>query len=577
MGGRFFICVVDQPTAVLCPLLELAQPKDRVVFLQKSSTNGNGSKSRLQKAFHSFGFPRGNMKTVCVRDWEDGPHLQEVVRREILCAGSNVSEVYVLVGEGSSVILPLILAESCDKLYLVRNDPRKVAFIVWDKTGGFARRTHGYRKAKAALETLIGLNGYELFTEGTPQTRKIWPVPDGSARSPRPRYGYDIRYTAGRHDNPAALRTPPKTNLSQWKKTWTQFLISRRETDQLYSNLYYATRNAAHSAEELCPPEQGVQRLKRESSSLLEIGATHDTRAAFAAVVKLLCRNGPVTSSLGQELEEAVACRLVDWLEDGGARYAHMIESVWKNVRVCEATDTGTVVAEGDVVLGLRNGHFLCLECKCGSVGNASTWLARREILRRINGGGRLIACTPLYTEFARRSWFADQLKNLQYLRKTVKIEAIPFTLPNQPREFCVCQDEENGDDIWQEGHFEDHLERILRDLEPDDRVSAEQGDVSRAREAVPGTEEDAHRLIAFIPERPPAPNREAMPGTEEDADVLSELMGADPVHPREIVVATEKKARPWWASLLSCVMQLLLVGVLILGLGFLLVFAKGC
>lgn len=474
MPRRVFFCPVDNPVGALTTLLELADHTDLIVFLDKALSNGNGTVSRLEKALRSFAFSPGSIVRRYVPDWENGPSLQQAVRRVFDQVGNSTPEVYVLTDETSNLILPLALMQIRDRprILLVRNDPQKVAYSVWDEGDGFARSLRIYQRANADLVTLLRTAGYRLFEEGSPQPLRIWPNNEMAVtQTEQPRYGYDLAYTVACHEGLDELHNRSQGQaiqikgeaLEQWSKSWRQFLDAHKKSQQVYLCLYYATKNAAAlEEEEFCTPEEGVERLQKASDTLQELDQS-ETREAFAEVLKRLLKPN-ANKPLGQEFEHAVATRLVDWLKGKGSAYAHLIQSVWRNVRVCQEGYSQTVVAEWDVLVVLRNGYFLCIECKCGSVESLKDWLARRETLRHINGpGASLIACTPLYTAFAHRSWFANQVRNLKYLRETVRIEVIPFTLPQQPRQFSFRWDHDNGIcETLQEDHFEDHLARIF-------------------------------------------------------------------------------------------------------------------
>jgi len=488
MASRIFLVyTAENPVSLICLLLELATGEDRVVFLEQSSADKEGPAARLHNALSVYGFAQQAMERIPVRDWEDVPRLGSALARVVSQMGS-ASELYMLIPDESDLVLPTILARFCDvaNAYLVRNDRRKVSYNVWSKAKDFAPSHYEYRRANVDLVTLLRAAGYKLFSEGQPPAVKVWPnhCSSSNGHSQR-RYGDDESYTVACHEGVAILSGQelsrvheiPEAALQTWYKTWCQFLISRTKSDQVYLCLYHATKKALGLAEqEWCTPEQGVARLKAASARLEELGQSCEVRVAYGEVLKLLLRaNGAVP--LGQEFEEAVMRRLVDWLSGQGSRHGHLVQSVWRNVRVCPLNQPERVVAEWDILIVLRNGRFLNIECKCGSVEGLKDWQARREMLRRINGvGARLIACLPLYTAWAHRSWFANQLRNLRYVREIVQAEVLPFTLRGQPREFRICFDEgARLYDTSQEAPFEEHLERIFGELSPnmEDRHAA--------------------------------------------------------------------------------------------------------
>lgn len=476
MRQRVFLCAAENPIHALCPLLELAEQCDNIIVLGKNDADGKKSTQHLLKALHNFGFHRGQIEAFSVDDWEDGPSLIRALERAKTLLEGNDVELCVIVDQTSSVVLPTLAGlQALRHLSIVRNEPSRVAYSLWHKDQQFRHGVVSYRRTNVDLVVILQLTGHKLFASGSPEPVRVWPRKyQTTGLEGHTPYGYDAAWTISCHENnwlPSQVgvkqnQTLSKESLDQWRKSWQQYQISRSKSDQVYLCLYHATKNALGNGPAWCTPEEGVERLRKATERMLELGQGSD-QAALWEIASLLTKKAPGVP-LGQIFEAAVARRLADWLDGGGASYARLVQSVWKNVRVCREADTETVIAEFDVLVVLRNGSFIVIECKCGSVEGLKDWQARRETLGRINAGGAMVACTPLYTGYANRPWFIDQLKNVQYLREVVALPLLIFSLPGQPRVFRLSTGSENlASESWEMAPFEECLCQLLDTYAP--------------------------------------------------------------------------------------------------------------
>ena len=137
--------------------------------------------------------------------------------------------------------------------------------------------------------------------------------------------------------------------------------------------------------------------------------------------------------NLGWLFEEAVARRLYHWLRQQPAM-ARVVRSVHTNVAVGRVGEAQRR-AEWDIVLTLRNGILLCIECKSFS---AVTKDLDARLLNLQQAGSRLatmVVRAPVYAPFLDRPWYRN---TKQFITRVWDLDTtfhfLPFTLPGQPQ-----------------------------------------------------------------------------------------------------------------------------------------------
>src|SRR5262249_11028702 len=121
------------------------------------------------------------------------------------------------------------------------------------------------------------------------------------------------------------------------------------------------------------------------------------------AGAKERAKQGPI-DSIGTAFENAVARRVYCWLE---AAKHPAVQSAWRNVKVYRGEPDP--VAQLDVVLVLKNGLLLHLECKSFTV-DLKDLNSRLYVLQQAGSlGARMAVCAPVLTGFAAQEWFSGQ------------------------------------------------------------------------------------------------------------------------------------------------------------------------
>jgi hypothetical protein len=473
-----FIGVATQPATLLSPLLELASNEDLILLVLPLVEDVR----RLKNTLIRFGIKKDSVIDFPCHSLERRDCLQQAL--QAFPWRDNCDEVW-LITDRQQEIAALVYSHAFSEkpFYLVRSAKPRVALSVWSQSQELTQRDLPFTRRSADLRTLVHLTGHQLFENGEPKALRIWPIGPGSAPVLNDgAYGEDPVYTARCHDGLVTEKSQidrtiegitnnKPSNLQIWIKNWEQYLRSKNKNKQVLLCLYHATKKllAPEYALNLnfCTPEQAVARLQSAAGRLQELEGS-DISDVVMVLVEILTIAG---TPLGKLFENAVSRRLVAWLSsDQAERYASIIHSVWKGVRICHERDPERVIAEFDILVVFKNGTLLHLECKSGQA-DLKDLLARSTVLRQINADAEIILATPLYTQFADRSWFQDQVRVFQELRNIGKFPVLAFTLRGQPRQ-CPIQ---IGPDIVEHvevPHFEEAIAHLFQNWLPGSQLT---------------------------------------------------------------------------------------------------------
>ncbi|MDW8221614.1 MAG: hypothetical protein RMJ82_01530 [Gemmatales bacterium] len=315
--------------------------------------------------------------------------------------------------------------------------------------------------------------------------------------------------------------------IRQWEKSVIPFMmVNSSPSEQMYENLYQATVKVLRSIpafpamdfanfkdlasgmvspselqqwkrqidQLLCPKKPGniegksvrtTQQRKRQIDELLCLRKGHNQRIQellaprrckvfrqVCSLVRVLDNCPPKADMslhvrsedrpLGEQFELAVAKRVVHLASQ--PPHDQVVQSVWVGVKVGREVNPCEVAAELDVLLVLKNGILIHVECKTG------TW-ERKDIdarianLKRLGSlSARLAVCTPMFTHAPKH--LDDNLQrmheNRMRLEKTPDIHYIPYTLPNQPRRYIARNS--SSEDVYEVGTFEEAFAELLKE-----------------------------------------------------------------------------------------------------------------
>lgn len=204
----------------------------------------------------------------------------------------------------------------------------------------------------------------------------------------------------------------------------------------------------------LTEPRGGIQPeiplLKEEHAALSEAGLYEgdgDNPALNSTNIR--------TIRLGPLFEEAVSYRFAKFLK-ARPHITNQIQAVWQNVKTGKA-GTGKIDAEHDLLVLLKCGQVISLECKSWSLTEKDMFARRSKLRNTFGAGSELWIIAPLFTI---PKYVRPELVRLSAKVKTMGLSYVPFTLESQPERIPagVCGEEEIS-----VRSFEDALELMLK------------------------------------------------------------------------------------------------------------------
>lgn len=425
MRRRFIAITTGQAVANLPPILQWGEPGDGVVWLETSEARRNPWRAGASSVLERHGL--AILDPVAISD--DPSSIAATIGKQL--GGWQDAEL-VLVGNGG--IKPVLLAvhEALqNRATLLYGMDRPVELRSFDGGLSAPHRRHDYTFPQGALTLQDVLECTGHLIQNPADAQRFWPGPQPSVRDAD--YGRDVAYTVACHDQ-AYVRSVRTRRLDDDSVSFDAVAELAPDVFQgwlngLQSVINAAQKHAGRRGREHVFPEA----LLRPASGVYH-GALKLQRRASAKVAAGEATGEPV-QPLGLMFEDAVAARLYDWLQ-GRPETARFVQSAWRRVKFSHRLELDKVVAEHDVLLVLRNGILLSLECKSFET-NVKDLDARlfnlHESASRL---ASMAVCSPVYTGYIDREWFSTQTQVRERIRKSRSFTHIPFTLPGQPKEF---------------------------------------------------------------------------------------------------------------------------------------------
>lgn len=437
----FVVVATGQRVANLPPVLERAEPGDHVLWVESPEARQGGWSVGPRQVLQGHGL-------VNIEAPVEVEQINDPVQLTRAC--EPAAEAFqrqgfrpVLVSNGGQKLTPVGLLQAWERLkpVLLYGDDRPAALWTFENGVQQSPTIQPYSRHRLDIDDVLMASGHVRVGSDEGPALRLWPnthLPD-SVRSER--YGREPEYTAElhriHHAWAAARRSagePPRFSdvlrllsperIAKWRRT----LRGGGETVKLgpEQDIYNATLN-----------------LMREAA----------TSAARSGLTEPAVRLGPC-------LERTVARRVVPWLEADAVR-ARAVQSVWLNVRIASTRTPERSAAQFDVVVVLRNGILLHLECKTAAETAEPSDLDRRllNLQQAASQLAQMVVCLPLFTTWSDETWFADLHALRQRLQEIGRPAFVPFTLPDQPTRYTLAgtDDKEHECQV-----FEDALDRLL-------------------------------------------------------------------------------------------------------------------
>ena len=384
---RLFIGVVTgQQVANLPPILELAEPGDKVLWLESELARERDWSAGGDRILERAGLDV--VGTVLVEDLNDPVAVARQVREAV--ARYPDHQLYV-VGNGGQKLSPVGIMDGCRDRdpVLVYGDNQPIRLRVFPRGLKASPEQRIYTRHGLDLREILAMRGYRFMKDTRPE--RIWPG-NGPALEENSDYGEDPEVTARMH----------------------------REHDQWHRE----------------NPDVDPKKMPAE------------------------------LGHLGDAFEQAAARRLHGWLQRWSPA-AQALQAVYKDVHICKEKNPGEEVAQWDIVLVLRNGILLYIECKSFTFGKKdldARWLNLQQASSQL---ARMVVCAPVYGRFQEENWFrrAGGLRDAigRLGRLSTGFGFLPFDLPGEPQ--AVDWRAERGSKTFPV--FEDALKDLLKSYVP--------------------------------------------------------------------------------------------------------------
>ena len=473
----FVVQSTGNNVANLPPLLELASPEDPILWLESDRAELSAWSDGALEVLARRGLGRLQTVRAGTRLDELSQALRTAIRGQL---ESGSQQRICLVGNGGTKLQIMAAWETLKQevrdpgdLELVYGLDRPAALqrLPSGPTGEVRETLYGSHQessgaATISLTEVLECRGFELGPGGN--AVRLWP----GGQPPFPDlqgYGTDSSRTAARHDAfvdespsgeplprhrvPAYDRVREHARFDAW--TSTVFGLLRRVDSVLLESTKQGT-----------PRPSGAQR-----AALIRVlqGAQDQGSSLYHATMNLAVEASSPSdgrrrprSPIGPVFESAVVRRLLDWIDRDEQTASRAVSEVHLGVEV-KQRGAGTVFAELDVLLVLRNGVLLHLECK-SHVAPQKDLDARVSTLRSAGSDLAVLAVVaPLYTDFADRSWTTTSAELIERIRQQGgRIHAVAFTLPDQPDSYVDPTGASH-----QVPSFEQSLDALLRPYVP--------------------------------------------------------------------------------------------------------------
>lgn len=334
----FVLVSTGQRVANLPPVLELAQPGDRVLWIESDEAQQRNWTIAPRLILEENGLQ--TERVVSVSQLND-PFVVASALEPIVSSLANRYQSIYLVTNGGTKHTPIGLLGAFHRLSpkLLYGDERPAGFSIYPSGFTAPPQVSSYTRHKLDLPDILRVNGYTLATPS--EYRRIWPN-SISGEITSEQYGIDESYTCRLH-----------TEHFAWAS------IGSKQQRVRFENIYSLVPDAyqrwirtleqvsfAMNQQNLCSIYNGTLNL---AESAAHAAARRDRGIAL-----------PV-ARVGNSLERAVARRVWTWQ----AKHQHpAIQSIWIGAKIAREETPHCVEAEFDILLVLKNGVLVHLECK---------------------------------------------------------------------------------------------------------------------------------------------------------------------------------------------------------------------
>jgi len=406
MNSLFVLVSTGQPVANLPPVLEHSEPGDFVLWVESAEARQKNWMNSARSVLEDRGLvTAGVIETERLND----PATLSVALAQFAAGAQGQYKRVFLVANGGNKLSPigLILGLKSLNPEVLYGDDSPAVCSHYLTEFSKSPDIQPYTRHDLDLPDILRLSGH-LIHNGNDVVR-LWPSSLSLPYKNEP-YGRDESYTYKLHaDHHARASAPPADRPVPFAEL---SLLTPDRYRRWLRNVQQVRDSGAINPQVLCGLYNGT----------LELDRIARTSAAGRGFPQPAAR-------LGESVERAVARRLHQWLEV--VRHP-AVQSAWANVIVARDSDPHRAVVNFDVLVVLRNGVLIHLECKSGDI-CVRDLDARIYRLRTTSSQlARQVVVLPMFTRQASEPWFV-QLHEHKLELEQAGLSVLPFTWEQQP------------------------------------------------------------------------------------------------------------------------------------------------
>ncbi len=425
----------------LIPLLQYGQKRDKVIILESTGSRNAGWGGRFSRLLDSKGYEDTRIIQHADEELFNVDRLRRLWAERLPRARGRDVFVYLNGGQKlSAIALVQSLAPLSPRMIYMRHMP--VGLLCSGQEGGYHFEPI---RVEVALRDLLQLYGARIRNADT--ARCIYRNNRFNEKNPPGHHarfwrdGEFIRLMLGiympreKNENGSGEKIP----FDLLKRVIEDIRDMPAAVRHLSSSASGGSRTiggAGTIANFIKRVENAARRKMAREKPVENIDLTPETASALkqAGIIDSghkggMLRQGDLRKKMGQYFEEVVADRFRLFLKDNPA-FQTIISEIWLGTEFCSLDDTATVTGEYDILLLLKNGLLVSLECKTGDFETKDIFARVARLTRRGGGLAMQWVVAPLFTspelEQGTMHGFHEKITALG-------MPFIPFNLEGQP------------------------------------------------------------------------------------------------------------------------------------------------
>ncbi|MEZ6141681.1 MAG: hypothetical protein R3B84_14005 [Zavarzinella sp.] len=433
----------------LPPILEMYQPGDKLLWIESPESKKGNWATKASELL--------TIRGLSILESIDVGNLND--RSEVLPAISSWKQnykhsqkvQYYLVLNGGTKWVPLWLLEAFRDWHpkLLYGSDRPATYMLQSLDFASSPIQRAYQNNCITLQEVLYLKGFELFqSQDTQDAVQVWPGTATIENSTD--YGTIESTTYQLHQE-----------HFDYRKALQSQAIDEKHDIFPKINVPFQNLNLLVRTETFEKWQQQLKNFVRNPNPQFTENLFHGTANLYLAAARkqLEKMEGIIspTSMLGPPLENAITHRIIGWLNQN-KDIQTAVASIWKNVKICRLDNKSKAEAELDIVILLKCGKLIYLECKAAKTDSKDIDAGSYRLQQASSTLAEQFVVLPIYTRKCDTPWFQE----LHNERMKLGRQAIPFTMPGQPESYPMI-DANGASEENPCPSFEESLEKLLK------------------------------------------------------------------------------------------------------------------